>query len=129
MSSHLGVAVSGAKLMVLLQLVTRVATFVLNALVVRHVAPEVVGSAAQLQLITAVTLFLSREAPRRIAQRTARSFFFPAGLLSVALGAVACVAVATVWRVGAEELAVPHFALSLRLTLAAAMLELCGEVG
>ena len=58
----LGDAVRGVKLMMLLQLLSRVVTFGLNTLVVRQVAPEVVGAAAQLQLITNLTLFFSREA-------------------------------------------------------------------
>jgi oligosaccharide translocation protein RFT1 len=126
----LGDAVRGVKLMMLLQLLSRVVTFGLNALVVRQVAPEVVGVAAQLQLITNLTLFFSREAVRRALARgqgvggelLAWAPLFP-------LGVASCAAVGWAWLAGASgaERAVPGFAPAVLLTLLASLVELAGE--
>jgi len=105
--------VSGSSLrsfgsLLLHQLVTRVATFVLNLLVARHIGPAAYGIAnVQFYLLNTLILFGVREAPRRASLRYAP----PAGLagrdaaiyerrvllnlswLSVALAIPVCVAV------------------------------------
>lgn len=57
--------VSGLKYLMGLQLATRMATFALNTAVLRHVEPAVFGAAMQMQTITNLALFVSREALRR----------------------------------------------------------------
>jgi hypothetical protein len=123
----LGNAVSGVKWLVLLQLLTRVFTFVLNALVLRQVSSEVFGVAAQLQVITNLTLFFSREAVRRAIVRGGSQRL--AWLSLLPLGVMSCAVVGWVWlrNASAAELAVPHFETSVLLTLVATMVELTGE--
>ncbi len=126
----LGDAVRGVKLMMLLQLLSRVVTFGLNTLVVRQVAPEVVGAAAQLQLITNLTLFFSREAVRRaLARGQGGGGELLAWLPLFPLGAASCAAVGWAWLAGASaaERAVPGFAAAVLLTLLASLVELAGE--
>jgi hypothetical protein len=125
--------VQGFKWMVALQLATRIATFLLNVAVVRHVEPSVSGLAAQLLSITNITLFLSRESLRRTVARSSDASaedlallpwlaLFPLGLISaLVVGAL------WLWGANAEELLVPHFRLSVALTLLANMIELTGE--
>jgi O-antigen/teichoic acid export membrane protein len=62
-------SLSGFKYLVSLQLATRVATFGLNTAVLRYVDPHVFGAASQLQMITNITLFISRESIRRTTAR------------------------------------------------------------
>ncbi len=125
----LGDAVRGVKLMVLLQLLTRVVTFGLNTLVLRGVDTAVVGAASQLQLITNLTLFFSREAVRRVLARgDGGGGELLAWLPLVPLGLVSCAAAAWIWGGGggADE-AVPQLGLAVRMTLLASLIELAGE--
>lgn len=62
--------VSGFQYLMGLQLATRISTFVLNTAVLRRVEPSVFGAATQLQTITNLTLFASREALRRTVMRS-----------------------------------------------------------
>jgi oligosaccharide translocation protein RFT1 len=126
-SMMLGNAVSGVKFTVSLQLLTRVFTFVLNTLVLRQVASSVFGLAAQLQLITNLTLFLSREAVRRALVRGGSRTLAWVALFP--FGVVICPLIGWLWLNGAsvDELQVPYFQLSVLVTLLATLVELLGE--
>ncbi len=122
----LGNAVSGVKLMVSLQLLSRVFTFVLNALVLRQVSSEVFGAAAQLQAVSNLVLFFSREGVRRACARGAPSSLARMCLL---FGVFSGALVGALWLKAASraELAIEHFQAAVLLVLAAAMIELLGE--
>jgi hypothetical protein len=60
----------GASYLVFMQLFSRLLTFTLNQLLLRFTAPEVLGLASiQLDLLSSVVLFLSREAFRCVLMR------------------------------------------------------------
>ncbi|KAF7173554.1 hypothetical protein CNMCM5623_005771 [Aspergillus felis] len=62
-------SVSGTTLLVLIQLVSRLFTFVANQLVLRNLSPATLGVATQLELFMVTILYFSREAIRLAIQR------------------------------------------------------------
>lgn len=73
-SGSIGTALSTGKSLVLLQLLSRLLTFVLNQSLVRLAPPEVFGTAAiQFDLIYTTILFLSREGIRNALLRSSSS--------------------------------------------------------
>ena len=129
-SSLQGRAVSGAKYLISSQLLTRIFTFSLNTVVLRHVSPEVFGAAFQLQLITNLTLYFSRESVRRTFARSGEKDGNVLAWMAVfPIGMIASMIVGWFWLNGssADELNVEHFTSSVLLTLFANLVELLGE--
>ncbi|GFF28368.1 oligosaccharide translocation protein RFT1 [Aspergillus udagawae] len=62
-------SVSGTTLLVMIQLVSRLFTFVANQLVLRNLSPATLGAATQLELFMVTILYFSREAIRLAIQR------------------------------------------------------------
>ncbi|PKX98562.1 putative nuclear division Rft1 protein [Aspergillus novofumigatus IBT 16806] len=62
-------SVSGTTLLIMIQLVSRLFTFVANQLVLRNLSPATLGAATQLELFMVTILYFSREAIRLAIQR------------------------------------------------------------
>ncbi|GAQ06948.1 oligosaccharide translocation protein RFT1 [Aspergillus lentulus] len=62
-------SVSGTTLLVMIQVVSRMFTFVANQLVLRNLSPATLGAATQLELFMVTILYFSREAIRSAIQR------------------------------------------------------------
>ncbi|KAF4210750.1 hypothetical protein CNMCM8980_005805 [Aspergillus fumigatiaffinis] len=62
-------SMSGTSLLVMIQLVSRLFTFVANQLVLRNLSPATLGAATQLELFMVTILYFSREAIRLAIQR------------------------------------------------------------
>ncbi|KAL1979670.1 hypothetical protein VTN96DRAFT_5382 [Rasamsonia emersonii] len=59
----------GTTFLVLIQVVSRVLTFASNQIVLRHLSPEILGVATQLELYSVSVLYFSRECLRTVIQR------------------------------------------------------------
>lgn len=129
-------SLASASSLVLLQLVSRVFTFVLNQLLVRLVSPQVFGTAAiQFELLLSTILFLSREGTRNALLRsgtgpqnlnTARANI---ALLPVLFGVpITILSTATYLKTSSEiTTSQPHFTLSVLIYAVAAFCELLSE--
>ena len=62
-------SVSGTTFLIVIQLTSRVLTFAANQLVLRSLSPEILGTAAQLELYLVSILYFSRESTRLAIQR------------------------------------------------------------
>ena len=140
MSSRTNSAAASVSLLVLLQLVSRVLNFGLNAALARGLGPEWYALAnVQLQLVSASALFLSREGLRRACQRV-----YPGGdgptlahganlaWLSVPLAAIAALVAGLYFAREASAAAlVPaaEYAEAVWAICAAAVLEACADPG
>jgi oligosaccharide translocation protein RFT1 len=115
--------------LILLQLLSRALTFILNQGLVRHAPPAVFGTAAiQFDLVAATILFLSREGVRNAVLRSSSS----ASSIStwpLKLGLGVTLASVTFYLSMAPDstTAQPHFHLSLALYVLGALLELLVE--
>ncbi|KAK6500578.1 Oligosaccharide translocation protein rft1 [Arthrobotrys conoides] len=69
--SLLNASAAGAAFLVLVQVLSRLLTFVMNQLLIRYLSPAVLGEAAQLELYMMTILFFSRESLRMALQRQA----------------------------------------------------------
>ncbi|KAF7795410.1 hypothetical protein EIP86_006568 [Pleurotus ostreatoroseus] len=141
------ISMSSASSLVLLQLLSRAFTFVLNQLLVRLVSPQVFGTAAiQFELLLSTILFLSREGVRNALLRASPSEKDPkvkgsntqAGtqplvsniaLLPVLLGIPVTVLSAFIYLASSSEStsSQPHFKLSVFIYAFAAFCELLSE--
>jgi oligosaccharide translocation protein RFT1 len=148
------VAVSGASLLVALQVVSRAVTFLANQAVLRFLTPEVLGISTQLEVFYLSILFFSRESLRVAVQRhrsaaavsnstapddrdiaksvTARSNqeVINLGYIAIGLGLLSSVILGWSYlhAVSAAALAAtPHLRGSLFIYAAAALLELISE--
>ncbi|KNC47145.1 oligosaccharide translocation protein RFT1 [Thecamonas trahens ATCC 50062] len=132
-STPTGAALTGATLLVGVQAGSRLASFVLNQLVVARMAPEAYGLAAvSLQLALSTVLFLAREPLRRAALRMAAAPADARALaawgLPIGLVLAACLAAhSLILAPDPAAAAVPGAASALGLTLAAAAVELAAE--
>ena len=140
------VSLSSASSLVLLQLFSRVFTFILNQLLVRLVSPQVFGTAAiQFELLLSTILFLSREGVRNALLRASpteggkgeksrtKSSEQPLvnniALLPVLLGIPITICSALIYLKTSSETtsAQPHFRLSVLIYAFAAFCELLSE--
>ncbi|KAF3196645.1 Oligosaccharide translocation protein rft1 [Orbilia oligospora] len=71
--SLLNASAAGAAFLVLVQVLSRLLTFVMNQLLIRHLSPAILGQAAQLELYLMTILFFSRESLRMALQRQAEA--------------------------------------------------------
>ncbi|KAK6505012.1 Oligosaccharide translocation protein rft1 [Arthrobotrys musiformis] len=67
--SLLNASAAGAAFLVLVQVLSRLLTFVMNQLLIRYLSPAILGEAAQLELYMMTILFFSRESLRMALQR------------------------------------------------------------
>ncbi|KJZ72437.1 hypothetical protein HIM_08106 [Hirsutella minnesotensis 3608] len=141
--------VRGASLLILLQLLSRLVTFIANQLLVRLLTAPLLGLATQLEVYYLSVLFFARESLRVAIQRQgvtgtasvdrdaddrrrradAAQAVVNLGYLAIVLGALTSVALGWMYLAYAspETLAAPRLILSLRLYGVAAMLELLAE--
>lgn len=131
--------VRGASVLILLQLASRLVTFVANQLLVRLLTAPLLGLATQLDVYYLSVLFLARESLRVAVQRQpgaaprsrahAAQAVVNLGHLALVLGLVAAVVLARLYLASAAAAtrARPHLVLSLRLYAAAALVELLAE--
>jgi oligosaccharide translocation protein RFT1 len=140
-------AAGGARLLVALQVATRLLTFALNQLLVRAVGPEALGLATvRLELVLSTVLFLSREGFRlaalrqaigddAAARRTQVAKVVNLAWLAVPLGAVTSLAAVLLTHAGAagataaEALALASYPAAVKMYCLAAFIELLAEPG
>ncbi|KAM4065879.1 rft protein [Hirsutella rhossiliensis] len=138
--------VQGASLLILLQLLSRLVTFVANQLLVRLLTAPLLGLATQLDVYYLSVLFFARESLRVAIQRQGvaahqkqeqkrrgqgkeAQAVVNLGYLALALGVPVAVALAWLYLASASPatLARPHLVVSLRLYALAALVELVAE--
>ncbi|EPS37857.1 hypothetical protein H072_8419 [Dactylellina haptotyla CBS 200.50] len=71
--SLLNASAAGAAFLVLVQMLSRLLTFVMNQTLIRYLSPAILGQAAQLELYMMTILFFSRESLRMALQRQAEA--------------------------------------------------------
>ncbi|KAI0696434.1 Rft-1-domain-containing protein [Cytidiella melzeri] len=129
-------SLASASSLVLLQLVSRVFTFVLNQLLVRLVSPQVFGTAAiQFELLLSTILFLSREGTRNALLRagkgapTLTTTQANIALLPVLFGAPITVLSTLTYLYASSDSTTsqPYFTLSVLIYALAAFCELLAE--
>ncbi|KAI0726276.1 Rft-1-domain-containing protein [Fomitopsis betulina] len=128
-------ALASASSLVLLQVLSRVFTFIFNQALVRYVSPQVFGTAAiQFDLLLSTILFLSREGVRNAllrspeAKTTARLVTNIAALPALlGIPAAALITLVYLASTSASTAAQPHFRLSVAIYAVAASLELLSE--
>ena len=131
-------ALASASSLLLLQLFSRVFTFVLNQALVRYVSPQVFGTAAiQFELLLSTILFLSREGVRNALLRSPEAkatkgearLVTNISVLPSVLGIPAAILITLFYlaSTSASTAAQPHFRLSVVIYAAAASLELLSE--
>ena len=138
--SLLSATLASGSSLVLLQLFSRVVTFVLNQALVRLVSPQVFGTTSiQFELLLSTILFLSREGVRNALLRassqktSARDATSPLvtniSLLPVALGIPTAIGSALIYLGSSSTTtsAQPHFQTSVLLYVLAAFFELLSE--
>jgi hypothetical protein len=128
-SSSIGTALSTGRNLVLLQLLSRVLTFVLNQGLVRLAPPEVFGTAAiQFDLIYSTILFLSREGIRNALLRSTHSGTTSGSLarlpLKIGFGVAAAVVGLYLYSSDGRTTNQPGFYVALGLYVVSALLEL-----
>jgi oligosaccharide translocation protein RFT1 len=67
--SLLSASAEGAKFLILLQISSRLLTFIVNQLLLRYLSPALLGISVQLELFTISVLYFSRESLRNAVQR------------------------------------------------------------
>lgn len=143
--SLVSTTLASASSLILLQLVSRVFTFILNQLLVRLVSPQVFGTAAiQFELLLSTILFLSREGVRNALLRAsdsskvanvksktdgASALVSNIALLPVLLGIPVTILSALVYLAASSSStnSQPHFTLSVAIYALAAFCELLSE--
>jgi oligosaccharide translocation protein RFT1 len=130
-TSSISSTISTARSLVLLQLLTRILTFILNQSLVRLASPEVFGTAAiQFDLIYSTILFLSREGIRNALLRSqTTNTNTTLARLPLKLGIVVASLVVGVYIYSSDYITVSQegFFTSLGLYVAAAWVELWVE--
>ncbi|KAG9088044.1 Oligosaccharide translocation protein rft1, partial [Ceratobasidium sp. 392] len=128
-------SVNSAYSLIALQVLSRVATFTLNQVLLRLASPKVFGTAAiQLDLLLSTVLFISREGVRNALLRIPRdSLSSPkvvnVSTLPVLLGAPLAFLITTGYRTIASDATrmQPHFDLAVSIYAAAALVDLLSE--
>lgn len=121
----LGATLSTGKSLVLLQLLSRLLTFILNQSLVRLAPPEVFGTAAiQFDLIYTTILFLSREGIRNALLRSKAGLQLARLPLKLGLAISAIVVSIYLYSSDAITTSQPDFKLALGLYVVSAWLEL-----
>lgn len=128
-------SVNSAYSLIALQVLSRLATFTLNQILLRLASPKVFGTAAiQLDLLLSTVLFISREGVRNAFLRVPReSLSSPkvtnVSTLPVLLGAPLALLITTGYRTIASDAtrSQPHFDLAVSIYAAAALIDLLSE--
>lgn len=137
-NSLVSASLASASSLVLLQLLSRVFTFILNQALVRLVTPQVFGTASiQFELLLSTILFLSREGVRNAllrstedkAQPKQSTLTYNISLLPVLLGAPVAAASLCIYLFSSSSItsSQPHFHLSAVIYALAAFCELLSE--
>jgi oligosaccharide translocation protein RFT1 len=127
-SSSIGSTLKTGRSLVLLQLLTRVLTFVLNQSLVRLASPEVFGTAAiHFDLIYSTILFLSREGIRNALLRSTSNIALARLPLKLGIGVAS--AIIGIYLYSSDTLTTSQegFYPALGLYVAAALVELWAE--
>lgn len=128
----------GASLLIILQLLSRLITFIANQLLLRFLTAPLLGLSTQLEVYYLSVLFFARESLRVAIQRqdspskdrkTESQTVINLGYLSILLGAFVSLGLGWMYLAYATDatLATPYLPLSLRLYGVAAMVELLSE--
>lgn len=134
--SLVSASLASASSLVLLQLISRVFTFILNQLLVRLVSPQVFGTAAiQFELLLSTILFLSREGTRNALLRAGKGSSTLAtiqgniALLPVLFGIPITIFSTVTYLYASSDTTTsqPHFTLSVIIYALAAFCELLSE--
>lgn len=134
--SLVSASLASASSLVLLQLISRVFTFILNQLLVRLVSPQVFGTAAiQFELLLSTILFLSREGTRNALLRAGKGSSSLAtiqgniALLPVLFGIPITIFSTVTYLYASSDTTTsqPHFTLSVIIYALAAFCELLSE--
>lgn len=150
-ASLLAASAEGARFLILLQVATRLLTFLVNQLVLRYIPPEMLGVSVQLELLGTSVLYFARESLRNTLQRRPAStnpsnlsghitegtrageaqIVVNLSLLTIPMGVVFAGALGKAYLSSATEDAIqqPCFQSSVGLYLAAVVLELAAEPG
>ncbi|QRV85241.1 oligosaccharide translocation protein RFT1 [Ceratobasidium sp. AG-Ba] len=128
-------SVKSAYSLIGLQVLSRLATFTLNQILLRLASPKVFGTAAiQLDLLLSTVLFISREGVRNALLRTPRENLGSpkvtnVSALPVLFGAPLAFLITTGYRTIASEAtrSQPHFDLAVSIYAAAALIDLLSE--
>lgn len=128
-------SVNSAYSLIALQVLSRLATFTLNQILLRLASPKVFGTAAiQLDLLLSTVLFISREGVRNALLRVPREQsgtpkVANVSALPVVLGAPLAFFITLGYRTIASEAtrAQPHFDLAVSLYATAALIDLLSE--
>ncbi|KAG8742087.1 Oligosaccharide translocation protein rft1 [Ceratobasidium sp. 414] len=128
-------SVNSAYSLIALQILSRLATFTLNQILLRLASPKVFGTAAiQLDLLLSTVLFISREGVRNALFRVPRDSLASPSVVNVStlpalLGAPLAFFITAGYRAIASEAtrAQPHFDLAVSIYAAAAIIDLLSE--
>jgi oligosaccharide translocation protein RFT1 len=119
--------------LVLLQVFSKLLTFLPNQIIVRIASPQAYGTAAiQFELVLSTILFLSREGVRNASLRTARERRSEAeenvALLPIIVGTPITLLVSVIYFISSSSSRLqPHFTLSVAIISLAALIELLTE--
>jgi oligosaccharide translocation protein RFT1 len=130
--SLVSASLSGAKFLILLQVFSRLLTFLVNQLLLRYLSPTLLGISVQLDLLNSSILYFSRESLRNALQRqpsTASQPIINLSLLTLPLGLVfsLILSISYARTSDAEAQALPYFITSVGLYVFATLVELLSE--
>jgi oligosaccharide translocation protein RFT1 len=125
-SSHsIAATLTTGRSLVLLQLLSRILTFILNQSLVRLASPEVFGTAAiQFDLIYSTILFLSREGIRNALLRTTNNIALARLPLKLGIGVASMIAGIYLYSSESTTMGQEGFYVSLGMYVLAALVEL-----
>lgn len=133
-STLLAKSAQGAGLLVLLQVGSRILTFIVNQILLRYLSPQCLGAASQLELFSVSILYFSRESVRVALQRQAKGHdqiqtAVRLSYVAIVLGIFLTLICQWLYQrnADAELLQVAYFAMSVRLYAIATVLELGHE--
>jgi oligosaccharide translocation protein RFT1 len=126
--SALAASAQGASFLILLQLSSRMLTFLINQILLRYLSPELLGLSTQLELYSITVLYFSRESVRVAVQRLPNRTQSIVNLayLSIAIGVPLSFVLAKLY-LGVGVGKVPFFAEALGVYAVGAVVELCVE--
>ncbi|KAI9710551.1 MAG: Oligosaccharide translocation protein rft1 [Bogoriella megaspora] len=130
--SPVSASARGASFLILLQLSTRLLTFLVNQFILRYLSPTILGASVQLELLSITILYFSRESLRVALQRQQADgvqVVVNMAYLAVLMGAPMAVGLVGVYgRMEGSEVVV-GFERSVRIYGVATVVELLAEPG
>lgn len=130
--SLVSASLSGAKFLILLQVFSRLLTFLVNQLLLRYLSPTLLGISVQLDLLNSSILYFSRESLRNALQRQPSAASQPIinlSLLTLPLGLIfsLILSISYTRTSDAEAQALPYFTASVAIYVFATIVELLSE--